>query len=89
MGWVRETHYASFMTKVAQFSCEIALKLRFASFLCVALHIVADGRAGNFGLFPIPPILAILCPMLSFGHRAFQKFLPRNNLAWPRDLPVL
>jgi hypothetical protein len=59
MGWVRGTHYASFMTKVAQISCGIAMNLRFACFLGATLHIIAKARSGNYGLFPIPTILAI------------------------------
>lgn len=59
MGWVRGTHYAIFMTKVAQISCGIAMNLRFAFFLGEALHIIAKSRSGNYGLFPIPTILAI------------------------------
>jgi len=59
MGWVRGTHYAIFMTKVAQISCETAMILRFAFFLGATLHIIAKSRSGNYGLFPITTILAI------------------------------
>jgi hypothetical protein len=59
MGWVRGAHYAIFMTKVAQISCELAMNLRFVFFLGATLHIIAKYRSGNYGLFPIPTILAI------------------------------
>jgi hypothetical protein len=62
MGWVRGTHYAIFMTKVAQFSCDLATILRFAIFLGATLHIIATRRSGNYELFPIPTILAIWRP---------------------------
>jgi len=59
MGWVRGAHYAIFMTKVAQISWGIAMILRFVSFLGATLHNISDPRSGNYGLFPIPTILAI------------------------------
>jgi hypothetical protein len=58
-GWVRRTHYAIFMTKVAQISCELTMNFQFVLFLGVTLHIIAKYQSGNYGLFPIPTILAI------------------------------
>jgi hypothetical protein len=51
MGRVRGTHYATFMAKVAQISCEIALNLRFAFFLGAILHIIAKGDPEITGYF--------------------------------------
>jgi len=40
-GWVRGTHYATFVTKVAGFSCSPAMNLRIIRFSGMSLRIVA------------------------------------------------